>query len=75
MPKSTAEIRFYWPPELHAALKALAEIEGIGHNDLAERLVTEQVQKRLHDAIFLVVRADRLGIVRKASESIGKGGK
>ncbi len=75
MPKSTAEIRFYWPPELHQALKAIAEIEGVCHNALAERYVTEQVQKRIHDAMLLATRTDRLGIVRKVSEANGKNGK
>lgn len=56
------DVRFKLDPEVHAQLKAICDHEGVDMGDFVEALVKPVVSKRVHDAIALANKFQRLGI-------------
>lgn len=50
----------------HAALQLLADAEDCQLQDLAERILVRVLRRRVHAAIVVAERAQRLGIAGKA---------
>ena len=63
------DVRFKLDPEVHAQLKAICDHEGIDMGDFVEALVKPVVIKRVHDAIALATKFQRLGISGSGRES------
>lgn len=58
------DLRVYFDPEIHQALAALAEIDGIEPGKLAEQAVEEYVLRRVHAAKVVAERVDVAGLSR-----------
>lgn len=69
------DLRLKLERDVHAALDALADIEGVGLAEYAERIVGEFVRRRVHEATVLTERVGRSGISGKRWESPGKSGR
>lgn len=69
------DIKFYLDPAEHAALKVFASHADKTLGELAEQIVSEWLQKRIHDASVLADELQRAGVIRYAQESAGTGRK
>jgi len=69
------DLRLKLEHEVHAALDALADIEGIGLAEYAEQMLAEHVRRRVHEATVLTDRLARLGITGNRRDSSGKSGR
>lgn len=62
-------------PDIHAALKAICEVDDIDMGVFIEQLIVPVVQKRIHDATVLAGQLHRSGITGIARESRPSGRK
>jgi hypothetical protein len=69
------DVKFYLDPLEHSALKVFAAHEALGMGELAERVVSEYLQKRIHDASVLADELARAGIIQNGQGSAGEGRK
>lgn len=74
------DLRVYFDAEIHQALVALAEIDGVEPGKLAEMAVEEYVLRRVHAAKVVAERVDVAGLSRirpvlASFDRSGKGGK
>ena len=60
------DVRLKLDPDDHAGLALLAECEDCDLADLAERILVRVIRRRVHGAIVLAKKAERLGIAGKA---------
>lgn len=58
------DLRVYFDAEIHQALTALAEIDGMEPSKLAEMAVEEYVLRRVHAAKVVAERIDVAGLSR-----------
>lgn len=58
------DLRVYFDAEIHQALVALAEIDGVEPGKLAEMAVEEYVLRRVHAAKVVAERVDVAGLSR-----------
>lgn len=67
------DIRAKLDPDLHAALKAMCELDDIDMGEWIEAQLVPVIKKRIHDATVLASQLQRLGITGSGREST-KGG-
>lgn len=60
------DLRVKLDPEDHEALRLLADADDIDLAQWAERVLVRVIRRRLHAAIVIAQRAERLGISGKA---------
>jgi hypothetical protein len=68
------DIRAQLDADMHAQLKAICEIEDVDMGDFIERELVPVIQKRVHDAMVLAGKLQRLGITGSALQPPGKTG-
>lgn len=56
------DIRAKLDPDKHAQLRAICEIDGVDMGDWIESVLLPVIERRVHDAIELAARLQRLGI-------------
>lgn len=56
------DIRAKLDPDKHAQLRAICEIDGVDMGDFIESVLLPEIAKRVHAAIELAARLQRLGI-------------
>ncbi len=69
------DVKFYLDQPEHAALKVFADHDNVGMGELTERVMTEYLQKRVHDASVLAEALERAGVVRNGQGPAGDGRK
>lgn len=65
------DIRAKLDPELHAALKAMCDLEGVDMGEWIEAQLVPVIKKRIHDATVLAAEFQRLGITGSGREKSG----
>ena len=66
------DIRAYIDPDVHQALVAICDTDGITIADFIEALVVPVVRRRVHDVSVLADRFRRAGLIRNEPEGSGK---
>jgi hypothetical protein len=72
------DIRAKLDDDMHAALKAICDIDGVDMGVFIEQLLVPVIQKRVHDAMVLAEKLQRLGMpgsARRRSGTPGNSGK
>lgn len=69
------DVKFYLDTNEHAALKVFADHDSVGMGELTERVMSEYLQKRIHDATVLATALERAGITRDGNSGSGEGRK
>ena len=69
------DVKYYLDIEDRDALKAFADHEDISMGELTERVMSEYLAKRIHDASLLAARLKRAGILREEIDPAGMGRK
>jgi hypothetical protein len=69
------DVKFYLDISEHAALKVFADHDSMGMGELTERVMSEYLQKRIHDATVLAEALASAGITRAGQGSAGEGRK
>lgn len=65
------DIRAKLDPDLHAALKAMCDLDGVDMGEWIEAQIVPVIEKRIHDAMVLAEKLQRLGISGTGRESPG----
>lgn len=65
------DIRAKLDDDMHAALKAICDLDGVDMGIFIEQLLVPVIQKRSHDAIVLADKLQRLGIAGSAQRTPG----
>jgi len=65
------DIRAKLDPELHAALKAMCDLDGVDMGEWIEAQLVPVIKKRIHDATVLAAEFRRLGITGNGREKSG----
>ncbi len=65
------DIRAKLDPELHAALKAMCDLDGVDMGEWIEAQLVPVIKKRIHDATVLADQFQRLGITGNGREKSG----
>lgn len=68
------DLRLKLDAETHAALSLLADADDVDLSVWAERVLVAEVRKRLHAAMVVAKRAERLGIAGIARDCAGTSG-
>ncbi len=68
------DIRLKVDDEVHTALKAICDLDGIDMGVFIEQLLVPAVEKRVHDAIALAERLQRAGIAGSQKRHPGAAG-
>jgi hypothetical protein len=68
------DIRAKLDDDMHAALKAICDIDGVDMGVFIEQLLVPVIQKRVHDAIALAEKLPRQGTSGKTRRSAGTAG-
>ena len=68
------DVRAKLDDDMHAAFKAICEQDEIDMGVFIERLLVPVIQKRVHDAMVLAEKLQRLGIAGNNRESPGVAG-
>lgn len=68
------DLRLKLPPDVHAGLDLLADVDGKQLAELAEEIIEQWVRRRIHVATLVADRAGRLGIAGIPRESAGMSG-
>ena len=68
------DVRAKLDDDMHAALKAICDLDGIDMGIFIEQQLVPVIQKRIHDATVLADRLHRLGITGNAKRSPGTSG-
>lgn len=66
------DIRAKLDLELHAALKAMCDLDGVDMGEWIEAQIVPVIRKRIHDATVLASELQRLGITGSARENASK---
>lgn len=66
------DVKFYLDANEHAGLKVFADHDNVGMGELTERVMTEYLQKRIHDASVLAEALERAGVTRNGQGSAGE---
>lgn len=66
------DIRAKLDPELHAALKAMCDLDGVDMGEWIEAQIVPVIKKRIHDATVLASELQRLGITGSTRENTSK---
>lgn len=69
------DIRAKLDPELHAALKAMCDLDGVDMGVWIEAQIVPVIEKRIHDAMVLAEKLQRLGISGNGREAPGAPGR
>lgn len=56
------DIRAKLDPDRHAQLRAICDIDGVDMGDFIEAILVPVIERRVHDAIELAARLQRLGM-------------
>lgn len=67
------DVKYYLDGIDHASLKVFADHDGVGMGELTERVMSDYLAKRRHDAIVLAEQLEAAGITRDALGPAGKG--
>lgn len=62
------DVRAKLDPDMHAALKAIAEAEGLDDGEWIESVLVPEIKRRVHAATVIAERTARLGISGNARE-------
>ena len=65
------DIRAKLDPELHAALKAMCDLDGVDMGEWIEAQLVPVIKKRIHDATVLAAEFQCLGITGNGREKSG----
>lgn len=68
------DVRLKLDDEKHAALKAICDLDGVDMGVFIEQLVVPVIEKRMHDAMVLAEKLQRLGIAGSARRRPGTSG-
>lgn len=68
------DVRFKLDPDFHVAAKAVCEAEGLDLGEFVERIVVEEVRRRVHAASVITRLTARLGISGSGREQPGTSG-
>jgi len=68
------DIRAKLDDDMHAALKAICDLDGVDMGIYIEQLLVPVIQKRVHDAMVLADKLQRLGIAGSDQRSSGTTG-
>ena len=68
------DVRAKLSPERHAQLVEICKVDGVDMGDFIESLLLPVIEKRVHDAIELATRLQRLGISGSSREQPGISG-
>lgn len=66
------DVRAYLDEPEHAALKLIAEQDGLTEAQFIEAILVPVIRRRVHDAKVLAAKAELLGITRNLPESSGE---
>ena len=66
------DIRAKLDAELHAALKAMCDLDGVDMGEWIEAQLVPVIKKRIHDATVLATEFQRLGITGSGREKRGE---
>jgi hypothetical protein len=66
------DVKYYLDQIDHASLKVFADHDVVGMGELTERVMTEYLAKRRHDAIVLAEDLAKAGITRDALGPAGE---
>ena len=66
------DVKFYLDANEKAALNVFADHDGVGIGELTERVMTEYLQKRIHDASVLAEALARAGVVQNGQGPAGE---
>lgn len=69
------DVKFYLDADEKAALNVFANHEGIGIGELTERVMSDYLQKRIHDASVLAAALTKAGVIQNEQDSAGEGRK
>lgn len=69
------DVRARLDPELHAALVALCDVDGVTVAEFIENLLAPVIRDRVRAAMELHARVAHLGISATKCDKAGKGGK
>lgn len=56
------DLRLKLDPDVHAGLDVLADVSGLQLSELAEKIIAEEVGRRIHAATVIAERAHRLRV-------------
>lgn len=65
------DVRAKLDPDLHAALKAMCDLDDIDMGEWIEAQIVPLIKKRIHDATVLASEFQRLGITGSGREKRG----
>ena len=68
------DIRAKLDPEIHAQLRVICEIDGVDMGDFIEAALLPVIAKRVHDAMMLAQKLQRLGTSGSDREKPGVAG-
>jgi hypothetical protein len=68
------DIRAKLDADTHAKLKAVCDIDGVDMGDFIEAVLVPVIEKRVHDAMVLADKLQRLGIAGNARRRAGTSG-
>lgn len=68
------DVRAKLDDDMHAALKAICDLDGIDMGVFIEQQIVPVIQKRIHDATVLAEKLHRLGIAGNARRHAGTSG-
>ena len=68
------DIRAKLDPEIHAQLRVICEIDGVDMGDFIESALLPVIAKRVHDAMMLAQKLQRLGTSGSDREKPGAAG-
>lgn len=68
------DVRLKLDDDKHAALKAICDLDGVDMGVFIEQLLVPVIDKRVHDAIELAAKIQRLGIGGSRTRKSGTAG-
>lgn len=75
MTEPRKDVKVYLDPDVHAALKAIAESKDVGLGEYIESIVAPHVRGVVRDVMVLAEQFRRSGIARDGKESPGTAGR
>lgn len=71
MSEPRKDVRVWFDPEYHRALKRIADAKNIDMADWVEQLAVRVIREMVHEASLIAESAPELGIARESPESAG----
>lgn len=68
------DVRAKLDDDMHIALKAICDLDGVDMGEYIEQLLVPVIQKRVHDAMVLAEKLQRLGIAGSKQRGPGISG-